>query len=132
MGVIYTVIPLDEKLQNYLLESKTDVPPNVKFGRNPSVKEIKLALENRGIRLLNLNSEIIGKQVDIQVESEKAPFQWTVIKSAEKYIDEDAPIEIYFSKGWIELIFEIVSELSKYCGTLIIIPDTGDKPIVIT
>jgi len=56
---------------------------------------------------------------------------WTLLNITSRG-EPDEPQEIWFEKGYPELIVEIVSRLTTQCGTLVVIPDTGCSPLIIS
>jgi hypothetical protein len=57
---------------------------------------------------------------------------WTLLNVSDFNGDETSPHEIWFEKGWASLILRVVCGLSAACGPLVIVPDTGCKPIVVS
>lgn len=48
------------------------------------------------------------------------------------YAGEDAACSLGFEEGWPDLIAAIVLEVSRRVGPLVLIPDTGDSPLVLS
>jgi hypothetical protein len=125
---MYAVHPFDERARSYAKQhgvSSIDHPD----GRHPTVAELRAALEH----LPNTTVEYepiptVGQSWGACVEDAAAPEEgpWTQVRTL-RYLGEDAPIEIYFEKGWPSLVVQIVSHLSGSCGTLFIVPDTGSR-----
>jgi hypothetical protein len=131
MGVLYSVIPLDEEVRNYL--KKINIPFSNKAinGRNPMPSEIRAALNS----LIGYNIEYsengIGKFWQAFIEGVDPNGEWTCLNIL-NYEGEEIPQFIHFEKGWIELAIKISTALAVYCGTLVIFPDTGEEPFIIT
>ena len=132
MGVLYSVIPFDHEIQNYLKEENLFIPENADTGRNPTVEEIRVVLESLTDYKAEYNEPGAGGTWQAFVESKSDPDrEWTLLNMID-YVDNKTPTSIYFEKGWVELIAKILAGLSKTCGTLVLWPDTGDPPLIIT
>jgi hypothetical protein len=57
---------------------------------------------------------------------------WTLLNVDDFNGDEDAPHSIWFEKRWPCLILRIAKALSCNCGPLVIIPDTGCAPVIVS
>jgi hypothetical protein len=45
--------------------------------------------------------------------------------------NEQVPHSFYFEKGWTELILKITERLAHLTGPLLVIPDSGKRPILV-
>ena len=133
MGVLYTVVPLEEQIADYLLDVGATVPGWTTASRNPTPREIRTVCT----ALLNLKIEMLSPPVyawQVMIEGLRDPENepWTILNVDHFNGDENAPHSIWFEKGWPSLILRIVNALSSNCGPLVIIPDTGCTPIVVS
>jgi len=132
VGVTYGVHPMDQRLRAGLPEyGLADV--QYPDGRNPRLTEIHRVLEElSGFKAeydpAPAKGHSWGVTIEDAVQPEKGP--WAHLRTLH-YSSEDEFIEIYFEKGWPDLIVRIVAALAAICGTLCIVPDTGDAPLVI-
>lgn len=132
MGVLYFVFPFNEEVQSWLQKENISIPNGVNFGRNPTVKEIKAVLEDLTEYEIELNQpKTCGTWQAFVQRKTNLENEWTLLNMID-FVDEDTPSSIHFEKGWIQLIAKIVSGLSKECGTFLLLPDTGDQPLIIT
>ena len=133
MGVLYSVLPLDARTRKALAQyGVTEVP--AEEGRNPTPAEVRGTLgELPGYRVQyetpSIEDGSWGATVEDAANPEEGP--WTHLRSRE-YAGEREPIELGFEKGWPDLIVRIVVRLTEACGTLVIVPDTGEAPLVVS
>ena len=132
MGVIYSVFPLDDKFRAALSEydQQDEGWPD---GRNPSIAEVRHALDGligfkADFEPTPVSGGAWGATIEDATHPEEGP--WTTLRTL-NYIDEAVPTEIYFEKGWPDLIVSTVARLAKTCGTLCLVPDTGEAPLVV-
>jgi hypothetical protein len=133
MGVLYTVVPLDDEIAGYLRDSGGTVPTAAEPARNPTPREISAVCDAlRGQRVhYNVNPGSFWQAVVEGVTgSEREP--WTLLNISTFSGSEDEPHPIWFEKGWPLLILDILQRLSVRCGPLVVIPDTGEAPIAVT
>jgi hypothetical protein len=100
--------------------------------RFPTGSEIRAALsEIEGYRV-EISAGGIGAPWQASVSRAIAPEQgpWTVLNIT-AYSGDDMPQEVWFAKGWQELIEQIVGRFALRCGPLTVFPDTGEEPKVI-
>jgi hypothetical protein len=131
MGVLWTVWPLDAEIKSWLDEMAVAYPNAA--SRFPTGAEIKTVLEG----LLDYDVEITDNGIGACWQAmithknggDKGP--WTLLNIS-KYSGDNELQELWFEKGWEELIQDILKNLSSACGPLVLIPDTGDVPRGIT
>ena len=132
MGVGYVLVPLDLELESYLHGIGVALPEPGWTSRNPTPTEV------RGVcsHLPGSDAEFVclgdGWSVDLSdaVDPQRGP--WTSINVVNFSGDEDRPHVVGFSKGWPSVILQVSLGLALLCGPLILWPDTGDEPIVVT
>jgi hypothetical protein len=135
MGVLYTVIPLNTAHEDFLPwldELGVEYPTNEE-GRNPTPQEVRAALAELRDYTCDFSGGTVGTfwQVDISWAAAPEDGPWTALRTL-KYEGENDPIEIYFEKGWREAVLSVLTNLCRTTGPLVLIPDTGEKPIVVT
>lgn len=129
MGVLYSVLPLNNNWRAALTDYGV-VDRGWPDGRNPRLAEI--------LEVVNSIPDFVatpdvppaaGGSWGITVEHAGDPENgaWTQLRTLS--YSEVEPIEFYFEKGWPELIVEILARLANHCGTLCVVPDTGEAPL---
>jgi hypothetical protein len=131
VGVLYSVFPLDAKSRTGLARyGVKDVP--VEDGRNPTPADVREALaelsEFRADDEVATASESWCVTVELAGAPEEGP--WTHLR-ASPYVAENEPVELSFEKGWPDLVVRIMARLAERCGTLVLVPDTGEAPLVV-
>lgn len=132
MGVLYSLFPLNDESRNKLATAYGIVDAGWPVGHNPRLAELLKTLDSlAGCRVVLDPSPVPGHAWGVTVEQATHPEDgpWTMLRTL--HYHESEPLEIYFEKGWPELIGEIVSVLAVRCGTFCIVPDTGDKPLIV-
>jgi hypothetical protein len=133
MGVLYSVLPLDASITPYLREVGTVVPEGGQESRNPTPLEVRAVCEtltDLKVTACSPPSHHWHIMIEGLKDPEKEP--WTLLHLDNFNGDETVPHSIWFEKGWPSLILRIVHGLSAKCGPLVIIPDTGCTPIVVS
>jgi len=125
MGVLYSVIPYDESIKEWIKTNNIDVG-QIDIGRLPTFKEIERVLYETGFKVTWEVSELGYKDATI----DRSDGAWTSLV-IEDYVDEDSPCGFGFHKGWEEIIHIIVSYITKITGPLVVIPDTMDGIVVV-
>ena len=134
MGVLYTVLPLDDEIATYLRDEGAHVPPHSKSTRNPTLLEVRAACD----RLSGFRTEYFvsqdGKRWQASIEGATNPQEepWTLLNVSDYTGREDEPQRIWFEKGWESLILRVLHGLASSCGPLVLLPDTGEQPIAVT
>ncbi len=130
MGVFYPVQPFDDEMASFLEEMGAAVPDSEGPSRNPTPAEVRavcLALPDVKVEF-NIKAK---SHWSAYIESTKRD-EGTILNMEKFKGAEDKPLPIMFEKGSPALILEIVKRLSKLCGPLVVIPDTGEAPIAVT
>ncbi|MBW4619144.1 MAG: hypothetical protein KME17_07265 [Cyanosarcina radialis HA8281-LM2] len=131
MGVIWTVFLLDEQMKDWLDEIGVGYPNAFsKFPTGREVKEVLPALSDFDVEVDD-NGVGASWQASIVSKSGGDSGEWTVLNITE-YSGDDKQQKIWFAKGSRNLIALILKELSNQVGPLVLIPDTGDNPLVIS
>lgn len=131
MGILWTVWPLDDQTKSWLDSTGIKYPKEP--SRFPTGREIKDVV--RG--LVGFNVEItdngLGSHWQASIVSKQGgdTGEWTLLNITE-YSGDDAEQKLWFEKGWESLITSILRELSKHSGPLVLIPDVGGDPIIIS
>jgi hypothetical protein len=126
LGILYAVIPLTPDLHGWLCELGVSFPP-VLTGRDPTPREIRNA--TGAMRHLNVSYNGDDRFTQACIES---PCGDGTTLNIGKQSDPDSPCDCGFSKGSPRIIVEVVLRLSSAAGPLLLMPDTGDAPVVIT
>ena len=127
MGVIYTSVPIDKEVKEYLDELEIEYSKEKVPSKNPSPNEILSVLGK--FQNLNVESGFIRGAWQAQIEN-KVDDGWTTIHIME--CNELAcEGSLSFEKGEPKLIIQILKALSNTVGIMVLTPDTGEEPLVI-
>jgi hypothetical protein len=134
MGVLYTVLPLDDELARYLRGQGADVPPYQMTTRNPTLLEVRAVCDRLEGFCTRYFVPTDGKDWQATIEGAANPEQepWTQLQVSNFTGREDDPQSIWFEKGWESLILRVLHGLAGPCGPLVLIPDTGELPMVVS
>ena len=129
MGILYTVWPLDAQAQEWLRSLDIDVP--VSTSRWPRRTEIEQVLgELQGFKVeYTLNGP--GQRWDAFVSDGEEDENWTLLH-AEPHENDDDCTHLSFEKGEPTLIVALLRSLSAATGTLMLVPDIGCPPMVVS
>ena len=130
MGVIYIIQPLDEEMASFLGEMGAAVPEADGPSRNPTPAEVRKSCSAlRGFKTtFNVKSKSHWQALLQSTQRDEG-----TILNLENFTDaEDKPHAIWFEKGSPKGILEIVKRLTRHCGPLVVLPDTGEAPIAVT
>jgi hypothetical protein len=133
MGVLYTVVPLDEPIAGYIRDLGGVAPSFDAPSREPTPQELRTVCRSLTDLKVTMYSPP-GHAWQIMIEGLRDPDNepWTLLNVRDFNGDETVPHSIWFEKGWPSLILRIVGSLAAYCGPLVIVPDTGCVPIVVS
>ena len=131
MGVLYSVTPPTKEVADWLSDAGIDTPEDAS-ARGPLLTEIREVLDSLDGYTVEYNDNGVGHLWQAMITSKDTPEfgPWTLLNITSLGDSKEAQA-IWFEKGHPELIVEILSRLSSYCGTTIVIPDTGCPPLVI-
>jgi|ERR1700677_2442528 len=129
MGVIWTILPLNDRIKPWLEDMGIAYPNSL--SRFPTGMEIKSVL--RGLKDYKIDIYEKGIGVGWQaVISHKNDINSSTILNIRAYAGDNEQQKISFSKGCEKLNEDILKRLTIMCGPLVLIPDTGEDPAVIT
>jgi hypothetical protein len=133
MGVIYCVLPLDDDAEALLRNAEMAVPKFKGRARNPTPKEIRSVCQ----AMANVQTRVRARkgrfwQIDIKSTAGGKRAPATLLNIDDFSGNEDEAQEIWFEKGSPALMLEVVRGLAGKCGPLVVLPDTGDAPVVVT
>ena len=131
MGVLYIVVPLTDEVTGWLEKLGINYP-NQCSSRNPFGSEIVSTLDGLTQLSIEYSGEAIGSNWQATVCSKQDPARgpWTLL-NIRSFKEFDAENEICFEKGHPNLIVEILHRLTQSTGPLVLVPDTGEDPLVI-
>jgi hypothetical protein len=133
MGVLYTVVPVDDSITGYLRDAGIELPAASIPSRNPTPKELREVVATLVDQKVTVYSPPEHSwQIMIEGRNDPDNEPWTLLNVDAFSGDETEPHSIWFEKGWASLILRVVHALSARCGPLVIWPDTGEQPIVVT
>jgi hypothetical protein len=138
MGVFYCVVPLDAEIRPHILAAGATVPESNRATRNPTPREIRNVCSKLTDIEAHINSPLdrpwqvrnVWQAVLGDADYDHHP--WTRLNVHDFNGREDQPHSIWFEKGWPSLILRVVHALSVQCGPLVVWPDMGDPPIVVS
>ena len=128
MGVLYSLLPLNDELAAELNEGAALVPEA--RGRDPKPAEILAVVSSlEGFRAQEQLS-LFGWDLRIEGTEDPRHQPRTLIHSG-SFVDHDTPARVRFEKGWPSLILRIVRALAAECGPLVVDPNTGCGPCLV-
>lgn len=131
MGVLWIVWPLDDEMKSWLDETGVEYPnSSSRFPTGREIKDVVAALSDFDIAITD-NGVGSPWQASIVSKLGGDHGEWTLLNISE-YSGDDEEQKLWFEKGWESLMTSILKELSKKSGPLVLIPDTGDDPRVIS
>ena len=130
MGVLWTVWPLDDDMKSWLDECGVEFPSV--SSRFPTGREVKEVLASLSAFDVEIFANGIGGswQASIVSKSGGDSGEWTLLNISE-YSGDEEPQRLWFEKGWESLIVSILKKLARNAGPLVLIPDTGEEPVVV-
>jgi hypothetical protein len=110
------------------------VPPSASEpGRNPSPRELRAVLDDLPGYKADYLVSPENWQASVEAITGLRLFRSeTSISVVDFRGDETMPHLFYFDKGDLRLNIFIVERLSRLCGPLVIFPDTGARPLLVT
>ena len=130
MGVFYHIEPLDDEMATLLDEMGGTAPKFDKPSRNPTPAEVREACATLGGFEVEFN--VKPKSRWQAIITNRSDAEGTIVNLEKFKGDEEKPLAMWFEKGPPALILQVVKELAKWCGPLVVVPDTGDVPIAVT
>lgn len=132
MGVLWTVWPLSDEMKAWLDECGVEYQDE--SSRLPTGREIKRVVASLDAFFdIEINDNGIGGSwhATIVAKSGGDTGEWTLLHISD-YTGDDDEQQLWFEKGWESLIVRILKDLATSTGTLVLLPDTGNEPQVIT
>ncbi len=131
MGVTFVVVPLSPTLHEYLDAEGAPYPSEA--GRRPTLLEVRAAIARLPEVMASFDVPPPGGTWFATLEA--APSQpsgvWAVI-TAHPFGGEASEYDIAFERGAPELIVAVLHALSTVTGPLVLVPDTGEAPLVVS
>jgi hypothetical protein len=131
MGVLYSVLPLDQRCAEWLDQEGVSHPGPAADTRFPTPKEIQSALQQMADYTVDLSADSApGEWLATITDAKSTTGAWASLR-VRHYSSDDEPHEFYFPKGWPEVIFTVVERLTHDCGPLVVVDDSFVKPIIV-
>ncbi len=131
MGMLWTVWPLDAATKSWLDEMGMTYPNRTsRFPTGGEIKDVLNKLSDYQVTIVEDRGLGGAWQALIEHhEGEEAPRTRLNIT---QYTGDHEPQQLWFDHGSEQLIEQILKNLSVLCGPLLLIPDIGVKPTLIT
>ena len=131
MSVTHVVVPLGPSLHDYLDAEGASYPSEV--GRRPSLLEVRAAIAVLPDVTAAFDVPLPGGTWTATLETDPAQpsHDWAVI-TAHPFNDEASGYDIAFERGSPELIVSVIHALSSITGPLVLVPDSGEAPLVVS
>ncbi len=131
MGVLWTVLPLDNEIKSWLEELGLAYPGgSSRLPTGQEVKEVISSLKEFDIEIIDNG---IGAHWQAAIVSKLGGRndEWTLLNINE-YSGDNEEQKLWFDKGSERLITQILEELSRKTGPLVLIADTEGDPLIIS
>jgi hypothetical protein len=134
MSVIYGVIPMlaDRKDELAAWLRSLDVACPEGTGRYPSIQELRTVLDQLDGYTVRCSTGALGHWYAEVSPADRATSDGADIVVSNFSGNEADPHEFYFVHSSRRVILLIVQRLASLCGPLMVVPDTGDLPVVVT
>jgi hypothetical protein len=132
MGVLYVVFPLDQQMAEYLRSIEVKLPRADSWGRNPTLEQVRAVCAALPDMQVEISSSRQWWHASFRGRADRQIEAWADLHVSDFNGNESLPHSICFEKGWPCLMLRIVHALSAYCGTLVVVPDTGCAPIAVS
>ena len=130
MGVLWTTYPLNDEMTEWLDSLEVSYPKTP--SRFPTGREVKDAVsELNGIKA-SIRDNGVGGSWQVWLESETKPEEFWTLLNITNYSGDNEQQEIWFEKGHEHLIKQVLAVICAKCGPLVLIPDTGGDPEVVS
>jgi hypothetical protein len=136
MGVLYTVIPLlpdhRDELEDWLRSLNMASPADA--GRYPSLQELRSVLDHlEGYSIRYSTSRVLpGHWYADIVQADQRNGEWAFIVVNDYTGMETDAYKFGFERGAPRLMLLILQRVASLCGPLLVVPDTGALPIIVT
>ena len=129
MGILYTVMPLDSEVRDWLRSQ--DIVCPAAASRWPTRGEVRTVLEDlRGFKI-KYSENGPGRRWDALLSDEEEHGNWTLLH-AKPEDNHDDITHVYFEKGEPTLIVAVLRALSVVTGPFILLPDIGCPPMIVS
>ena len=131
--VLYDVVTLYDCMQNpatlaWLAHHDLPLPGMPPPGQYPRPEAIRVTLENiPGIRVSYLVSNNVWQAVVLSRDD----VSWAILTIKNYTGDPEVPHAFSFQAGWDEIIMLVTSHITRSCGPLVLLPDSGKRPKLI-
>jgi hypothetical protein len=127
---LYDVVTLYDCMQDpatlaWLSHLDLPLPDTAPPGRYPTPEEIKTSLES--ISGLQISYSVSENAWEASIISRK-DITWASLAVKDYDGDPANPHHFCFTAGWDEIILIVASHLVRKCGSLVLLPDSGDLP----
>ena len=133
MGVIYIVLPLlpDEKDAIVAWLRSLSIACPGEEGRFPSIEEIRSVLDHLNGYTTHYSTGSGHWYAEI-AQTDRGNGDWAFLV-VDNYSGTDADSHaFYFERGSPRLMVLLLRQLASACGPLILLPDTGNLPVIVT
>jgi hypothetical protein len=131
MGILYTVWPLDDSARDWLRSQ--NIPSPSRQSRWPTRHELQELLAGLSGFSVEYTDNGPGMSWDASI-SDNEPGDaecWTLLH-AEPEGGDDARTKVHFEKGEPYLIVALLRGLSRTVGPLMLMPDVGGPPMIVS
>ena len=136
MGVICVVIPVlgqhRDEIETWLSSLDVACPEGV--GRYPSLQELRAVLDHLDGYTVSYSTDraLPGHWYADIVQADQEDGDWAYIVVNDYTGDETATAEFWFERGAPRVMLRILQQLASVCGPLMLVPDSGALPVVVT
>jgi hypothetical protein len=127
MSSSLTVWPLNPEIKSWLDGIGIEYPDVA--SRSPTGHEVKAVVDRLRLFEVEILDRGIGARWQATIGSPTSD-EW-VLLAIDSYSGDDREQEIYFERGWPDLMRSILVEFAKQSGPLVLVPSSGDEPIVV-
>ena len=131
MGILRSVLPLDARCAEWLDSEGISHPDSSAADRRPTPREVtELLRDLPGFRTTITANKQSGEWHAMIESSDPTDPSWTVVRISD-YRDDDAPHDLCFHKGFPRVVLLVVERLTRLCGPLVVVNDSGSLPVVV-
>jgi len=129
----YKVVTLFDCMQNpattsWLEQFGLALPDHVPPGRYPTPLEIRGVMEGlAGLR----TTYLVGKYTWQVTLRHRKDVSWAVLAVEGFSGNNEEPHSFYFTGGWDEVILQVTAALAKHCGPLVLLHESGARPLIV-
>jgi hypothetical protein len=126
----FTVFPLDDERKQWLINKGIDVPNDLGQGRNPTLHELRSALEDLDDHDVDYTISPISWQAHVSDMQGRWASLVVLDRTKPENVEEE-PVRFYFENGWEEVIKRVLKSLSLICGPLIFFSNVEMEPMLV-